>query len=121
MVRCAGAAALSERQVLLERRAAALGETALSKNDRWTWRLGPPPTIGSLHDEWLRGLRTVAAYRDRYAIGTESVLGDVQTDAQASDFAIAERAIRNARRVVAEYEINSLARVRHGVTDDRVI
>ncbi len=103
------ATALKQRQELLETRAAALSETALARNARWTRKLGRPPTSSTLHDQWLRELRTVAAYQDRYAIDPASLLGDVDSDAQAADRARAQAAVDRARRLGAK-NVDSLDR-----------
>ncbi|WP_183407819.1 hypothetical protein [Nocardioides marmoriginsengisoli] len=78
------AAALAQRQSLIESRAHALAETAVEHNKPWVKRLGEPPTRHQLRGRWFHEVRTVAAYRDRYRIDSRSALGDEpRTDAQA--------------------------------------
>jgi dienelactone hydrolase len=63
-------AGLDQRAQLIERRADALVEQALNASAEWLCALGPVPDDPATRIEWLRNVRTVAAYRDRYpAIG----------------------------------------------------
>jgi hypothetical protein len=91
------ARALVERQKLMEARADALAETAVARRAPWLRRLGEPPIDPQLRGQWMRDVRVVAAYRDRYAIQSRSALGsDAFTDAQRLDAARARQAARRA-------------------------
>ncbi|MEE8735844.1 MULTISPECIES: MobF family relaxase [Bifidobacterium] len=60
--------ALTERQDLIEQRAATLLDAAITAGEPWTARLGPKPDEPRKQTAWLTAARTVAAYRDRYQI-----------------------------------------------------
>jgi hypothetical protein len=60
--------ALTERQELIERRAATLLDTAIAAHEPWTALLGPKPDEPGKQAAWLTAARTIAAYRDRYQI-----------------------------------------------------
>lgn len=92
--------ALRLRRDLIEVRSLRLAEAAIERSEPWLDRLGVPPVDLSARRRWLRELRTVAAYRDRYRVDDRSALGDgSRTDAQKLDVARAERAIRSARAI----------------------
>jgi hypothetical protein len=55
---------------------------------------------------WLREVRTVAAYRDRYKVEGRRALGAPANEAQKLDAARAEQAIRRAR-AIAEDTVNA--------------
>jgi hypothetical protein len=94
---------LAERQYLIESRALALAEAAVESDEPWLKRLGEPPVSPVAHQCWLRELRTIAAYRDRYRVDTRTALGDdPRTDAQKLDAARAQQAIRRARAIADE-------------------
>ena len=96
------AAALAERQALMESRALALAQYAIDANEPWLSRLGASPSKGSAHRRWLYEIRTVAAYRDRYQVEGRSALGEPRTEAQKVDAARADQAIRRARALAEE-------------------
>lgn len=60
--------ALDERRDLIEARAEALLDTALTEQEGWVARLGQMPTDMKQARVWRRQARVVAAYRDRYKI-----------------------------------------------------
>lgn len=98
-------AGLVEREALMEARAFALAEDAVSKSARWLRRLGQPPAHPKARDRWLHEVRTVAAYRDRYGIDERTVLGpEPTTDTQRLDRARANAAIRRAEAIARESE-----------------
>lgn len=87
--------ALTERRDLIETRADALLDTALTENEGWTKALGTPPKDAKAAATWRRHARTVAAYRDRYGITDATPLGaPAETDAQKIDQERAAAAIR---------------------------
>ncbi|MFO6453037.1 MULTISPECIES: MobF family relaxase [unclassified Aeromicrobium] len=96
------AEALAQRQQLIETRATALAEAALTSSERWFRRLGTPPQKGAPRERWVEELRTVAAYRDRYPTDSDAVLGDVRTDVQKLDHVRARQAIKRARAIADE-------------------
>lgn len=96
------AAALTDRQTLMESRAIALAESAVDANEPWLKRLGTPPSKGSARRRWLYEVRTIAAYRDRYQVDGRSALGEARIEAQKLDAARAEQAIRRARALAEE-------------------
>ena len=95
--------ALTERQTLMESRAAALAEKAVEAEEPWLRRLGTPPTTQAARSQWLNEVSTVAAYRDRYRVDGGRALGECRTEAQKLDAARARQAIRRAR-AIAERE-----------------
>jgi hypothetical protein len=88
--------ALTERQTLMESRAAALAANAVEAEEPWLGRLGTPPTTHAARSRWLNEVSTVAAYRDRYRVDGGSALGECRTEAQKLDAARAQKAIRRA-------------------------
>ena len=95
--------ALRERQNLIEERAHSLAEDAVERREPWLKRLGAPPAENGARAQWLRQVRTVAAYRDRYRIDASTALGDdPRPDAQKLDAARAALAIRRARAVAEQ-------------------
>jgi len=79
-------AALDERRDLIETRAGELAELALSEKAPWLHKLGQPPVDARQRRRWLRHVATVAAYRDRYGITANSMLGpQPQNEAQRND------------------------------------
>ncbi|MDN5757391.1 MAG: hypothetical protein L0H59_02480, partial [Tomitella sp.] len=87
--------ALTERRDLIETRADALLDTALTENQGWTNALGTPPKDAKTAASWRRHARTVAAYLDRYGITDATPLGaPAETDAQKIDQERAAAAIR---------------------------
>ncbi len=90
--------ALTERRDLIETRAAALLDAALTENQGWTKALGTPPKDAKTAATWRRLARTVAAYRDRYGITDIIPLGAPgEDDAQKIDAARARAALDRAR------------------------
>jgi hypothetical protein len=62
---------LEERDEAMQRRARALAEQAIGRNQAWVRRLGTAPTEQRARERWLEAIATVAAYRERWAIGDE--------------------------------------------------
>ncbi len=89
--------ALKERKKLMERRAHALAREATATRAAWVRRLGEPPADRRDRERWRRSVAAVAAYRDRYAITSESPLGSApNNDAQRADRDRAAAASRRA-------------------------
>jgi conjugative relaxase-like TrwC/TraI family protein len=96
--------ALDERCVLIESRANAVLDEALLAGARWTLALGPVPRRQET-TSWREQARTVAAYRDRYAIvGTNALGAAPQTETQRRDAARARIALQAARRLAEEQD-----------------
>lgn len=91
--------ALTERQTLMESRAAALAATAVAAEEPWLKRLGTPPINDADRSHWLNEVSTVAAYRNRYRADGRRALGEPRTAAQKLDAAQAQKAIRRARAI----------------------
>ena len=88
--------AIDERKVLIEQRAKTLADTAIRRREPWIQQIGDAPAVDRLH--WLRGVVTIAAYRDRYGITSRDPLGGQPADDnQKLDYARAEAAIRRLR------------------------
>ncbi|MGO2862619.1 MAG: MobF family relaxase, partial [Brevibacterium sp.] len=87
--------ALTERRELIEARADAILDTARHDAEPWTTALGEAPADERGAARWRRDARTVAAYRDRYGITDDTVLGAVPGSAsQKIDHARAAVALR---------------------------
>lgn len=68
-------------------------------------QLGDPPTVEGAH--WMRGVVTIAAYRDHYGVTSSPPLGGLpSTDIQSVDRARAEAALHRVKDDLA----NSTAR-----------
>jgi len=92
--------ALTERRDLIETRAEALLDTALTGRQNWTMELGRQPKQARAVEAWRRAARTVAAYRDRYGITDTAPLGaPAESDVQKIDAARARVALDRARRL----------------------
>ncbi|TAM71717.1 MAG: conjugal transfer protein [Microbacteriaceae bacterium] len=90
--------ALTERRDLIETRAGALLNTALTENQVWTKALGRLPEEAKTSAAWQRLARTIAAYRDRYGITDPTPLGaPAENDAQKIDAERARAALDRAR------------------------
>jgi conjugative relaxase-like TrwC/TraI family protein len=98
------ARALVERDEAMEHRARTLTELALAEGQGWVRILGSPPRDSGQRERWLRAVSAVAAYRDRWQIGAESVLGaagDMQSIEQRDQRRRAQVAVRRAQEVPA--------------------
>lgn len=87
--------ALTERRDLIEARADAILDTALTEQQAWTKRLGVRPNDAKTAATWRRLACTVAAYHDRYGITDPTPLGaSAEDDVQRIDEARAAAALR---------------------------
>jgi len=94
-------AALAERQGLLEERASALAEAAVSQRAPWVRKLGDSPTNARQREVWMQEVRVVAAYRDLYDVDSDSPVGPAgATDRQRIDEARARKSVRRAASLV---------------------
>jgi hypothetical protein len=69
------AQALAERDRAMEERARTLAGQAVETGESWVKRLGTLPATPARREDWMRELSTVAAYRDRWQITGQAVLG----------------------------------------------
>lgn len=89
--------ALDERAHLMEARAMALVEAALTSSEKWTASLGRTPVDAARASSWRRHASIVAAYRDRHGVFEDDALGAPATSAnQRIDAAAAVVARDNA-------------------------
>ncbi|MGA5584513.1 MobF family relaxase [Streptomyces thermodiastaticus] len=90
--------ALTERRDLIEARADALLDTALTEKHEWITKLGTPPKVARAAQAWRHAARTIAAYRDRYGITGPAPLGaPAEAETQMIDAARARAALGRAR------------------------
>ena len=62
---------LTERARAIESRSVSLAARAIQERDPWTRRLGRPPQDSGRRSDWLNAMATVAAYRERWAVGSD--------------------------------------------------
>ncbi|WP_210481856.1 MobF family relaxase [Naasia sp. SYSU D00948] len=92
--------ALAQLGNLIEHRAIALVDAALSARELWIVSLSTPPPDRHALRAWRRDVTTVAAYRDRYRITASTPLGtDPETAVQQFDAAQAAAALHGARNL----------------------
>lgn len=92
--------ALDERRGLIVQRADAVLGKAIADGVQWIASLGEVPAAESVRDRWMVAARTIAAYRDRYAVTTPSPLGlRPESTAQRIDHARAEGALQEVHRI----------------------
>jgi hypothetical protein len=90
--------ALTGRRELIQQRAEAVLNQALSERQEWTLALADAPADVKAAAAWRRHAQTVAAYRDRYGITTRTPLGPApDSDVQKIDAARAEAALTRLR------------------------
>jgi conjugative relaxase-like TrwC/TraI family protein len=95
--------ALSQRDDAMERRAHSLLEEAAERDDPWLKRIGPLPTDPQTRAAWARRAATVAAYRERWSIRGDSVVG------QSADVASIEQLGQHKRASAAVEQTLALA------------
>jgi conjugative relaxase-like TrwC/TraI family protein len=97
--------ALQERQQLIEHRATALAIEAIAERQPWTTELGNSPRSRRATETWMRQVRIVAAFRDRYGIATVGPLGPPATSTvQQLDRSRAKNALDRARQIATPTE-----------------
>jgi len=93
-------AALDERKALIEHRAMTIAETATTAGEPWTSPLGDVPSDARRRQAWLKQVRKIAAYRDRYGVTDSAPLGQDRGSAnQRLDAELARAALQNAQRL----------------------
>lgn len=97
--------ALDERRDLIQNRAEACLDTALTNSDEWVGALGAQPKAARSAAAWRQHAIIVAAYRDRYGITGRDTLGPApQMISQRIDAARARQAIEAAKALTAGNE-----------------
>lgn len=87
--------ALTERRTLMEDRADAVLDRALTEGSAWVTSLGAQPADPQRAAAWRPAARIVAAYRDRYQLTVDAALGaQPESATQKIDHARAEAALR---------------------------
>jgi hypothetical protein len=117
------AQALAERDQAMEARARTLADRAVENGEGWARRFGIPPAAPARRERWMREVSTVAAYRDRWNIAGQGVLGkqgDVSSLEQAGQRQRAQAAAVRAMTITsagAEQQISPTTEVevRRGV------
>ncbi|KAB1643288.1 MobF family relaxase [Gulosibacter chungangensis] len=111
--------ALVERAGLIEARADAVLDAAVSVLAPWVAALGAEPADAKSASAWRHAARAVAAYRDRYQVTGAAVLGSSpNSTAQKIDHARAEavlRVIRNASVLRAQQRRRERTRETRGL------
>jgi hypothetical protein len=93
-------AALDERKALIEHRAMIIAETETTAGEPWTATLGDASSAAWQRQAWLKQVRIIAAYRDRYGLTDSTPLGQAAGGAnQRLDSERARAALQNARRL----------------------
>ena len=94
--------ALIERDGAIESRALILAEQAVERDAGWARRLGQPPTDPTMRAAWMSRVRVVAAYRDRWGIGGQFLVGreaDVSSIEQLGHHKRAQLAAQKAQTI----------------------
>ncbi|MFC4245085.1 MobF family relaxase [Gryllotalpicola reticulitermitis] len=91
--------ALAEREELIEQRARALAEEAVTASPSWASGFAVRPGDPVRDEAWLRSIAVIAAYRDRYQVTGPDPLGPSGTgdSIRRIDRQRAENALRTAR------------------------
>jgi hypothetical protein len=101
---------LHERRELIAQRARSLTMTALEEGQPWTLRFGRPPADARGLEDWLRQLDTIAAYRDRWQVSGNAILGaEPRSPEQMTQWQTGQRALSAA--LDATQTVNSPAEV----------
>jgi hypothetical protein len=95
---------LEEAAALITTRVQALADDAVQQQPAWTSLLGHPPDDDCAHQQWLRHLGVIAAYRDQYQITTDDprqILGPYTEPGRAGHAAYwhAAESVTAARRL----------------------
>ena len=93
-------AALYERKALIEHRAMTIAEAETTAGELWTAALGNAPSDARQRRAWLKQVRIIAAYRDRYGVTDSVPLGQADGGAnQRLDADRARAALENVQRL----------------------
>lgn len=89
--------AIDERRELIESRARMLADAVIASGEAWARCLGERPSLPRDRDRWLDAAITVGAYRDRYNITLDLLVGSgLVSEAQRADRQRALGAVREA-------------------------
>lgn len=103
--------ALTERQALIQFRAEAILEKAITEQLDWVLALGESPADGRIATTWRKHAQTVAAYRDRYGITSDTPLGSApDSDTQKIDAARAQAALSQLHELSTPNSENTQSR-----------
>ena len=92
--------ALDEREGLIEHRAKTIAEAETTAGKLWTAVLGNAPSDTRQRQAWLKQVRIIAAYRDRYGVTDSTPLGqDGGGPDQRLDAERARAALQNVQRI----------------------
>ena len=94
---------LKEREEAMQRRARALAEQAIERDQIWVRRLGMPPSDPRAKERWIEAVTTVVAYRDRWNIDDEHLplgpKGPARTIEVINERNLARAALERASRL----------------------
>jgi hypothetical protein len=97
---------LQERRELIEQRVRSGTMTALEDRQPWTLKFGRPPTDPVRLEDWLRRLDTIAAYRDRWQVSGNAILGgEPRSREQMAQRQAGRRAVSTALTIAASDEV----------------
>src|SRR5690606_39694035 len=78
--------AVTEREELIEHRAAAVLDRDLNEGEAWTAALGTKPADARAAQRWRQAGRVEDAYRDRYQVTDDTPLGpDARSEEHTSE------------------------------------
>jgi conjugative relaxase-like TrwC/TraI family protein len=102
------AQALNERDQAMEGRARSLANQAVESGESWVQRLGTPPASAARRERWMKGVSTIAAYRDRWHISGQNPVGKPGNTSSIEQRGQRQRALAAANRatVISRAEIN---------------
>jgi hypothetical protein len=113
---------LEEREKAMQRRARALAEQAIERNQIWVRRLGIAPSDPRARERWIEAVTTVVAYRDRWNIDDEHLplgpKGPARTIEAINQRNLARTGLERASRLSCTAEMQ---RSEPGVTDSGLI
>jgi conjugative relaxase-like TrwC/TraI family protein len=92
---------LTERDNAIENRSISLAVQGIKNHEGWTSRLGRTPRDPSRRTDWLGAAATVAAYRERWAIGADPrPLGSPKTVTSMEQYGQYKRALAALQRAI---------------------
>ena len=106
------AQALSERDQAMEGRARSLAEQAVESGESWVQLLGTPPVSPVRRERWMKEISTIAAYRDRWHISAQNLVGRPGNTSSIEHTGQRQRAlsaVARATTISKDLEQNSLS------------
>jgi len=89
--------ALQDRRALIEQRVRSVTMSALEDRQPWTLQFGRPPADPVRLEGWLRRLDTIAAYRDRWQVSGNAIMGgEPRSREQMAQRQVGQRAVAAA-------------------------